>query len=145
MTTRIKVQLTPEGVQEAIDRLEAWKVGTLKAATSMYALLVVDDVKETMASAAHASDGKKDTDYTGGRLKETIFNAVPVRVSGGSDVYRLTIDPVDPYDDGRHYAEEEMTRPGKKQGTVHDFTHQNALYVEKGAEDLWNESIKESL
>lgn len=135
MTTRIKVQLTPEGIQEAIDRLEAWKVGTLKAATSMYALLVVDDVRDTMAANAHSKSG---------RLKANIAEADPVRISG-TDVYRLTIDPVDPYDDGKHYAEEEMTRPGKKQGTVHDFTHQNALYVEEGAEDLWNESIKESL
>lgn len=138
MTTRIKVQLTPEGVQEAIDRLEAWKVGTLKAATSMYALLVVDDVRDTMAANAHTKSG---------RLKDNIAEADPVRISG-SDVYRLTIDPVDPADD-EHYAEDERSRPGVKNDEPfkpHNFTEENALYLEKGgAEYRWNESIKESL
>lgn len=137
MTTRIKVQLTPEGIQEAIDRLEAWKVGTLKAAASMYALLVVDDVRDTMAANAHTDSG---------RLRDNIAEADPVRISG-TDVYRLTIDPVDPADD-EHYAEEEMTRPGVKNSEPfkpHNFTEENARYLEEGAEYRWNESIKESL
>lgn len=137
MPTRIKVDLSEEGIQRAIDELEVWEKGTLDAAVDTYALLLVDDVRDTMRSLA---EPHIDTS----RLYDSITEAEPSKVHGKS-TYRLTIDPVDPADE-EHYAETERSRSGTRGGTPHDFTAENKDYIDRGgAEYLWNASIKGAL
>lgn len=134
--TVIRIPLTEDGIQAAIDQLDYYDMTHLDPAADELARQVAVAVRDRMASDAHVRTGDlKRSINDGPTFSKGRFGTI-------SATYDVRADPTDPFNGYYHYAEAEKTRQGV--GSEHDFTRNVNDTVSVSKQAVW-ESLRSNL